>query len=79
MVSWQLQPLLAAAPSANPSNREDCELPRAMDVLEGNQSNPPPSPDDVGRSKLGKRWRAAISRTMNRKTGKAVAKALVDQ
>ncbi|XP_039186970.1 SAM and SH3 domain-containing protein 3 [Crotalus tigris] len=49
------------------------------EVPEGKQPNPPPSPDDEGRSKLSKRWRAAISRTMNRKTGKAVAKALVDQ
>ncbi|XP_013924753.1 PREDICTED: SAM and SH3 domain-containing protein 3-like [Thamnophis sirtalis] len=46
---------------------------------EGIPSNPPPSPDDAGRPKLSKRWRAAISRTMNRKTGKAMAKAIVDQ
>ncbi|XP_070615946.1 SAM and SH3 domain-containing protein 3 isoform X2 [Erythrolamprus reginae] len=49
------------------------------EVPEGSQSNPPSSPDDVGRPNLGKRWRAVISRTMNRKTGKAVAKALLDQ
>ncbi|XP_007422706.1 SAM and SH3 domain-containing protein 3 isoform X1 [Python bivittatus] len=49
------------------------------EVPEGNEPSPLPSPDDSGRSKLGKRWRAAISRTMNRKTGKAVAKALTDQ
>uniref|UniRef100_A0A8D2L713 SAM and SH3 domain containing 3 n=1 Tax=Varanus komodoensis TaxID=61221 RepID=A0A8D2L713_VARKO len=39
------------------------------------------SPGDSARSsslKLGKRWRAAISRTMNRKTGKAAAKALAE-
>ncbi|XP_026558957.1 SAM and SH3 domain-containing protein 3 [Pseudonaja textilis] len=49
------------------------------EVLKDNESNSPPSPDDVGRSKLGKKWRSVITRTMNRKTGKAVAKALADQ
>ncbi|XP_060105366.1 SAM and SH3 domain-containing protein 3 [Heteronotia binoei] len=49
---------------------------------EGSPTNPPPSPDDSGRSsslKLGRRWKAAISRTMNRKTGKAAARALAEQ
>ncbi|XP_028571795.2 SAM and SH3 domain-containing protein 3 [Podarcis muralis] len=52
------------------------------EVPEGSHTNSVPSPDDSGRSstsKLGKRWRAAISRTMNRKTGKAAAKALAEQ
>lgn len=52
------------------------------EVPEGGPSNALPSPDDSGRSsslKLGRRWKAAISRTMNRKTGKAAAKALAEQ
>ncbi|CAM5165608.1 unnamed protein product [Natator depressus] len=38
-------------------------------------------PDDTGKSsgmKLGKKWRAVISRTMNRKMGKMVVKALAE-
>ncbi|KAM6381750.1 LOW QUALITY PROTEIN: SAM and SH3 domain-containing protein 3 [Pluvialis apricaria] len=38
-------------------------------------------PDDTARSsgmKLGKKWRAVISRTMNRKTGRMVVKALAE-
>ncbi|XP_077164712.1 SAM and SH3 domain-containing protein 3 isoform X2 [Paroedura picta] len=49
---------------------------------EGSPTNAPASPDDSGRSsslKLGRRWKAAISRTMNRKTGKATARALAGQ
>lgn len=52
------------------------------EVPEVNPTNPPPTPDDSARNsslKLGKRWKAAISRTMNRKTGKAAARALVQQ
>ncbi|XP_042334157.1 SAM and SH3 domain-containing protein 3 isoform X2 [Sceloporus undulatus] len=52
------------------------------EVPESNQANLTPSNDDTGRSsssKLGKRWRAAISRTMNRKMGKAAARALAEQ
>nr|XP_034969180.1 SAM and SH3 domain-containing protein 3 [Zootoca vivipara] len=52
------------------------------EVPEGNQTNSASISDESGRSstsKLGKRWRAAISRTMNRKTGKAAAKALAEQ
>nr|XP_060612315.1 SAM and SH3 domain-containing protein 3 [Anolis sagrei ordinatus] len=52
------------------------------EIPEGNQANSLPSPDDPSQSstlKLGKRWRAAISRTMNRKMGKAAAKALSEQ
>ncbi|XP_062997963.1 SAM and SH3 domain-containing protein 3 [Elgaria multicarinata webbii] len=52
------------------------------ELPDDNQANSLPSPDDSARSsgsKLGKRWRAAISRTMNRKTGKAAAKALAEQ
>nr|XP_056715242.1 SAM and SH3 domain-containing protein 3 [Euleptes europaea] len=52
------------------------------EISEGSPTNALPSPDDTGRSsslKLGRRWKAAISRTMNRKTGKAAAKALAEQ
>nr|XP_008118436.1 PREDICTED: SAM and SH3 domain-containing protein 3 [Anolis carolinensis] len=52
------------------------------EIPEGIRANPLPSPDDPGQSgtlKLGKRWRAAISRTMNRKMGKAAVKALSEQ
>nr|XP_020660303.1 SAM and SH3 domain-containing protein 3 [Pogona vitticeps] len=52
------------------------------EIPESSQTNSLPSPDDTGRSsnsKLGKRWRAAISRTMNRKMGKAAAKALAGE
>ncbi|XP_078544570.1 SAM and SH3 domain-containing protein 3 [Lissotriton helveticus] len=41
-----------------------------------------PALDDSGKGsggKLGKKWRAVISRTMNRKMGKMVAKALTDE
>lgn len=57
-------------------------FPSSVQVPEGSHTNSVPSPDDSGRSstsKLGKRWRAAISRTMNRKTGKAAARALAEQ
>ncbi|XP_054852489.1 SAM and SH3 domain-containing protein 3 isoform X2 [Eublepharis macularius] len=52
------------------------------EVSESNTPNALPSPDDSGKSsslKLGRRWKAAISRTMNRKTGKAAARALAEQ
>ncbi|XP_045151809.1 SAM and SH3 domain-containing protein 3 isoform X3 [Echinops telfairi] len=40
-----------------------------------------PTPEDAGKSskKLGKKWRAVISRTMNRKTGKMMVKALSEE
>uniref|UniRef100_A0A8D1JZM1 SAM and SH3 domain containing 3 n=1 Tax=Sus scrofa TaxID=9823 RepID=A0A8D1JZM1_PIG len=40
-----------------------------------------PTPEDAGKSgkKLGKKWRAVISRTMNRKMGKMVVKALSEE
>lgn len=40
-----------------------------------------PSPEDAGKSgkKLGKKWRAVISRTMNRKMGKMMVKALSEE
>ncbi|XP_061454909.1 SAM and SH3 domain-containing protein 3 [Rhineura floridana] len=52
------------------------------EVPESSQADSLPSPDDSGRSsssKLSKRWRAVISRTMNRKMGKAAARALAEQ
>ncbi|KAJ6663280.1 hypothetical protein lerEdw1_010416 [Lerista edwardsae] len=52
------------------------------EVPEGNPTNSLPNPDDSAQRsslKLGKRWKAAISRTMNRKTGKAAARALAEQ
>ncbi|KAH0631018.1 hypothetical protein JD844_004481 [Phrynosoma platyrhinos] len=65
-----------------PSNVSEKDPPQKRKVPEGNQANLMPSNDDTGRSsslKLGKRWRAAISRTMNRKMGKAAARALAEQ
>ncbi|XP_048370591.1 SAM and SH3 domain-containing protein 3 [Sphaerodactylus townsendi] len=51
-----------------------------VEISESCSTNALPSPDDTGRSSsLGKRWKAVISRTMNRKTGKAAAKALAEQ
>lgn len=40
-----------------------------------------PPPEDAGKSskKLGKKWRAVISRTMNRKMGKMMVKALSEE
>ncbi|XP_023590054.1 SAM and SH3 domain-containing protein 3 isoform X2 [Trichechus manatus latirostris] len=40
-----------------------------------------PTPEDAGKSskKLGKKWRAVISRTMNRKMGKMMVKALSEE
>lgn len=40
-----------------------------------------PTPEDAEKSgkKLGKKWRAVISRTMNRKTGKKMVKALSEE
>ncbi|KAL8180968.1 UNVERIFIED_CONTAM: SAM and SH3 domain-containing protein 3 [Gekko kuhli] len=49
---------------------------------EGSPTNAVPSPDESRQGsslKLGRRWKAAISRTMNRKTGKAAARALAEQ
>lgn len=39
------------------------------------------TPEDTGKSgkKLGKKWRAVISRTMNRKMGKMMVKALSEE
>lgn len=39
------------------------------------------TPEDSGKSgkKLGKKWRAVISRTMNRKMGKMMVKALSEE
>ncbi|XP_039343638.1 SAM and SH3 domain-containing protein 3 isoform X1 [Mauremys reevesii] len=48
-------------------------------IPEDDLANAPP--DDTGKSsgmKLGKKWRAVISRTMNRKMGKMVVKALAE-
>ncbi|EMP32093.1 SAM and SH3 domain-containing protein 3 isoform X2 [Chelonia mydas] len=48
-------------------------------IPEDDPANAPP--DDTGKSsgmKLGKKWRAVISRTMNRKMGKMVVKALAE-
>lgn len=40
-----------------------------------------PTTEDAGKSgkKLGKKWRAVISRTMNRKMGKMMVKALSEE
>ncbi|KAJ7310253.1 hypothetical protein JRQ81_007151 [Phrynocephalus forsythii] len=78
--SSSFKDFVKSKPSSPLSSEKEFRL--EEEVLERNPANPLPSPEDTGRSsnsKLGKRWRAAISRTMNRKMGKAAAKALAGE
>ncbi|XP_044283495.1 SAM and SH3 domain-containing protein 3 [Varanus komodoensis] len=69
-------------PSSPMAVEKQFSLEEEEQLPEDNPESSQHSPGDSARSsslKLGKRWRAAISRTMNRKTGKAAAKALAEQ
>ena len=48
-------------------------------IPEDESGVPPPEDAEKSGKKLGKKWRAVISRTMNRKTGKKMVKALSEE
>ncbi|XP_047699597.1 SAM and SH3 domain-containing protein 3 isoform X2 [Prionailurus viverrinus] len=62
-----------------PSNASDKEPTQKRKIPEDDSGVP--IPEDAGKSgkKLGKKWRAVISRTMNRKMGKMMVKALSEE
>ncbi|XP_020044078.1 SAM and SH3 domain-containing protein 3 isoform X3 [Castor canadensis] len=62
-----------------PSNASEKEPTQKKKIPEDDSGVP--TPEDAGKSgkKLGKKWRAVISRTMNRKMGKMMVKALSEE
>uniref|UniRef100_A0A3Q1MAM3 SAM and SH3 domain containing 3 n=2 Tax=Bos TaxID=9903 RepID=A0A3Q1MAM3_BOVIN len=62
-----------------PSNASEKEPTQKKKIPEDESSVPTPEDAEKSGKKLGKKWRAVISRTMNRKTGKKMVKALSEE